>query len=263
MAIVTGILGGVSWSGGNPQSGIVSANQFQSFTLDWDNDTFDEPYFSGGAAPNTLRGLNSWRGTLEAYSPNVDTGVEGLVTWATGYTANVYEWSLNVTIQEHDVTTFQSGVDEPSSKIFILGRYTYSLELGAYADSSTQIVSLPKVSDPAAITLRYEDSLADGQFDCSSIINNQNVTVDPNTPNGLRISCVGHGALSSTGTTPIIPSGAYDVGDFRTLVLTETTGQTLSGSAAITSINFRCNVQEPMRLTVGFRGTDDLTPALT
>lgn len=130
----------------------------------------------------------------------VITGDTGDVTFANGYVVNVKSWSLNVAIDEHDITDFGSATW--ADYMGGLGRWSGSYE--CWYDDTTH---LPVVNDgvddtwdpvSGAVTLKASD-IAGPQtrtFTGSILVTANDVTINPADPNVVTVNFKGDGALT-------------------------------------------------------------------
>lgn len=122
-------------------------------------------------------------------------GDTGSVTFANGYVVNVKSWSLNVAVDEHDITDFASSAWAE----YLGGFKRWSGSYECWLDETTH---LPVVNDGVDDT--WDDVTGAATFTASAsrtfagtiIVTANDITVNPADPNVVVVNFRGDGALT-------------------------------------------------------------------
>lgn len=272
MAATYGLLGKVtSWAGTFVSDLIATSNSPAVFTLNQTVDTFDVTRFvatSGGARiGRNIPGLRSWNGTISCQLAVPHIGNTGLVTYGSGYVAQVKGFNLTLAADMADTTVFAS--TDPTWKSFTPGLVRWNGSYDAFVDSATPPHGAGLTAEPAAATFSLVDD-AGGSVDKiiggNIITQSMGLSVAPGAINTVKYAFIGDDQPTVTGTyvgaiatDTAGPTYAITTPLAGALVLQSYTSQTFSGSAFWTSISFKCEVGQPITVDINFQGTGALT----
>lgn len=230
---------------------------------------------AGDTAMAYRAGMRSWTGTIESWFPRTSRkiGAEGLVTFASGYVVNCNEWTLRADFGALDITRFgQSDLTWREFRPRKIGTFTGTF--AGYVDSGTALVMpIAYSASSAAATLKLtEEGATDNQFTANIVAQQLDLNADMN---GDALQTYSYqftvdGGLTSVGAANIVPAGAVDTPDWdnngdgtgdRTLVVTLSSGRTLTGAAFLRGWSVRCAFSEMIQVTYEVQGTGVLTPA--
>ncbi|MBX3376049.1 MAG: hypothetical protein KF678_03485 [Phycisphaeraceae bacterium] len=272
MAATYGILGKVtSWSGTFVADLIGTSNSPATFTLNQVVDTSDVTRFvtgSGGARiGRNIPGLKSWSGTISCQLATPRIGNAGLVTYSSGYVANVKSFNISLNADSTDTTVFAS--TDPTWKSFTPGIVRWSGSYETFLDSATAPHGAGMAAEPAAASFALVDdagSTADKILAGNVITQSLGISVAPASISTANYAFVGDDQPTVTGTYVggIMTDPGGGVYSITTpiagaMVLQSYTSQTFSGSAFWTSISFKCEVGQPITVDINFQGTGPLT----
>lgn len=263
-----GINSTISWAtGNNVYLGGLASNtamglSVMGYTVDIDADDIDTSAFSNAGITSAIPGLQSGRFSYRALLFTPIHGNSGLVTYASGYTANINAYNIRISRSEHDVTAYNS--TPPTWKTFISGAMRWEGGYSGFHDDTTAIVA-PGINttEPAAATFKIQDLAADNAL--SGSILTRRVTVQTNFDQPGTVDYDFRGSGNLTQSTPTGPSrplwapGALDLTAAGTITLTSTTSRTFSGSAFWTSININHRMGQRIEVEVAGRFTGAIT----
>jgi hypothetical protein len=260
-----------SWSGTFVSDLIATSNAPASFSLNQVTDIHDVTRFvtaSGGAKmKRNIPGLKSWSGSITSQLVTPQIGNTGLVTYGSGFVSTVKSFDITLKAEFADTTLFASS--DPLWKAYTFGLVDWSGSYESFMDNATAPHGAGMAAEPAAATFSLIDNAAtaaDKIIGGNIITQSLGISVSPGAINTANYSFVGDDQPTVTGT--FVGAIATDAGGGTysittpiagALVLQSVTGQTFSGSAAWTSINFKCDVGQPVVATINFQGTGALT----
>lgn len=267
MAVTPGILGLVtSWGSSDFTSALIGSTYAKpfEFTLDLQGDTPDRTTFVSGGATfgRNIKGLKSWDGKITAQLGTPVIGSLGLVTFASGYTANCYGFEVNISAAVHPATVF-AGSSGVKWRSFVPGLVRGTFSFDCYADSATAIAGVGLDAEAASATFAVIDGAGGKQIGGTIITSSASLSASPDKPNLVRYSGVFDSQMT-TGGTSTVALWAVDAGGGtytlttpatgKTLTLQSYTSQTYSGTAFWKSIGVKCAVDSPVMVDIGFQG---------
>lgn len=262
MAAVTGILGAVTSWAGTFNTSLLTGTRPAQFVLNMAGDDLDTTAFADSGVETHIKGLSSWSGSFTAQLATPANGNLGLVTFSAGYTTNLNAWNLTANANALETTAFTG-----TEKTFIPGTINWGGTFSGYGDGTTAVTAVGNASEPATLTLKYQEAGAvDNQISGSAFTTALGYTTTPNAVNAVSYSFRGTGALThadtTAGTTAVwTKNTALATPVAGSMVLTTTTSRTLTGSAFWTGINISVGVNQATVVTVNFQGSGALTIA--
>lgn len=262
MAVLTGITGSVtSWAGSAFNGSLLTGSRPAQFTLNMTGEDIDTTAFADSGIQTHIKGLSSWAGQFTAQLAEPAIGNLGLVTFSAGYTTNLNAWSIQANQQSVGPVTAFAGTEHA----YIPGTIDWGGTFSGFIDGTTALTAVGNSSEPASATFKFaEKGATDNTLSGSIFTTALNATVQPTAANAVSYSFRGSGALtqsSPSAGTPIFTAGALPLTAATSLVLTCSTGRTMTGSAFWTSISINCAVAQAVTVTVGFQGTGALAIA--
>ncbi len=215
-------------------------------------------------------GLRSWSGFIRArYASTPLVGYLGSVTFASGDVLWVQRWAMTIAAKELEFSTMGSTATGAGWMAYRPGLLSWRGNYEGFLDSATQTtLPFPPATAPAAatFTLTTSHTLA-GTILIDPLGIDQNVQ----DMNKKHVRFVGSSTLTSAGASNLFAAGAVAVPDWDStgtdgipdtdLVLTQSTGRTLTVPAFWTSISISVDPKAYTDVTINFRGAGALTPA--
>lgn len=258
----------VSWGSSNFYSDLFTRVNWSNCRLNITTDSHETTGLDVEAVTR-IEGLKQWSMALSGEAllgSAVKTGSTGLVTFASGYALHVQSWELTLEAGVHDITAFDpAGV---SWRSFRPDASSWSGSFTALVDSSTAVSGIG--SAPASATFRYEDNTIDGTLSGDIIVTPFDVTVVRGSLNQYTFGFQGSGALTPAGTNSLFGTTVFGIPLWSAggsaagaIVMAALTGsRTFSGADSFwRRISVRCNVGEPIEVSVDVQGTGAMTPA--
>jgi hypothetical protein len=271
MAVTPGILGEVtSWGSGSDftQVLISTNNKPAEFSLDIKADSHDRTTFvsTGATFGRVIKGMHSWDGKITAHLGTPQIGSLGNVTFASGYTTNVYAYELNIVADVHPATVF-AGASGVKWRGFVPGLVRVTGSFECYADSSTAIAAPGLDAEAAAVTFDVVAGATGKTIGGSIVTTAAALSVAPSRPNIVKYQFVFDSQVTTSGTGTILWAADAGGGVFslttpvlgKTLTLKAFTSQSYSGTAFWKSIGLKVAVDAPVILDIGYQGYGALT----
>lgn len=238
---------------------IETASGPYTFNLNVPQDVFDSTEFGAMAVANT-NGLKAWTATINAKFPKAGAkiGNGGLVTFSSGYAANVRDWNMAVNAAEHDVTVFD-GTTPPTWREFLPGLVSWAGAYNAMIDDTTPLV-VPGASAAATFKLT-EDGTTDRTLAGDVVVSSLGATVNVGDRNMAAYAFAGNGDLTAAGTANIFASGAVGIPDVTEVIFKATNSRTYTGLCFWTSIGVTVPVDGLIEVTATLRGSGALVAA--
>lgn len=260
-----------TWSGTFVQDLIGTSNAPAVFTLNQVTDIHDVTRFvsaSGGAKMRrNIPGLKSWNGTISSQLVTPQIGNTGLVTYGSGFVSTVKSFDITLKADYADTTLFAS--TDPLWKSYTFGLVGWDGSYETFMDNATAPHGAGMAAEPAAASFALIDNAstaADKIIGGNIITQSLGISVSPSAINTANYAFVGDDQPTVTGTfvggiSTDAGGGTYSITTpvAGTLTLQSVTGQTFVGSAGWSSINFKCDVGQPIMVTINFQGTGALT----
>lgn len=217
-------------------------------------------------------GLRSWNGSIKGRYIGAGTaqvGYLGAVTYASGYTYHVQDWSAGIKAKSLDITAYDASATAAGWRQFRPGLLSIDGRYNALVDSANAIV-MPTAPGTASAAATF--TLTTGVTLAGNILPSQiGVVIPVGDLNKVAYSWVMDGALTAAGSNNIFAAGAVGLPDWdasgtdgvpdTTLVVQAASGRTYTGAAFWTSINIDHKPGSYIDVTVNFQGSGALTPA--
>lgn len=228
-----------------------------------------ETTFASGSSLNArtyTSGLATWTGTMNARWPKgaASQGLSALITMASAYDVNVRDYTLTINGGALDATNFD---DSPAGwRTFIPGLLDWTLSYNAFMDSSSSITlgSAGASSESATIKL-LEDGTSDASFTGSGIVTAVATGHQVGELNTVAYTVRGTGDLTSVAGTDnsyvILPAGTLDAFEETEIVVTASSGKTLTGTCFITSLGISVQKGVMTDVSIAVQGTGAVTVA--
>jgi hypothetical protein len=259
LAATVGLFGKLTSWAGTINTDLIE-NQEVNYTLNYSFD--DRPYVPFGASGvvfgSRTVGRSFWDGTVNMQLATVQTGNLGSVTFANGYVANAYKWTMDIVANVHEVTPF--GV---TAKTWMPGVITATGTYSAIIDDTTAL-SAPGVTGTA--TFSINDGAGEKQLSGTVFVTVVAINVDPESGQAnVDFSYAFSGSITTAGTGSYLwDAGASTITTpvAGSLVLQAHTSRTFTGSAFWKKISI---VNDPrsslVTLAIDYQGTGALTIA--
>lgn len=226
------------------------------------NATVSAPEFATTRFQNSLvfgshiTGINEWSGTVNMRFPNPNalTGKCGLLTYANGYATDVVDWSLEISAAAIDVTSQANPC--PVWRTYKPGLINWSGSYNAHVDDGITM-DFPLQNGSATFKLDAVTPTANS-FTGNIYSTNNGVSIVVDDKNTSSHSFRGTGALTSAGSTPLLPTGPITRPTVEEVTITVEGGRTYVGDAFWESVSITCPVDGLIEVAVNLRGTGDL-----
>jgi len=258
MSATTGVTGLLASSGsGNTHDLIDNSGQYTG-TLNLASDVYDATQFAASLESTThVQGLKAWSMDFAARFQQ-KAGLEGSVTFGSGYVVGCRQYSLSIVAPEFDTTAFGAS----AWKTWTSGTYSWSGTFEVDIDSSTSLSDLTAPGGTgASATFKFGDETTDDDTAAGNIITTQlQGSVPVGDLNRATYSFQGSGNLTFAGDNSLITAGTLGIPAANTATtLTAASGKTFAGSTFWTSIGINCGIGSLIDVTGTLRGTGALT----
>lgn len=267
-----------SWGSSTANSDLISNGLAPaSFELSMSVPENDVTVFSASAQNRAwIPGLGEWSGTITSQISPAALGANGSVTFS-GLGGNISGYTLNLNANATESTVFSgSGV---AWKTFLPGLFDWSGTFTGDLDDTTAIVTGASSGGTiwtlggatASLVLKLlDEGTTDHTFTGNAYVTQASPSIRIGEKAGASYNFRGTSNLTAAGqtagntyTNPFEYDITNNTGVIQRpaadpIVLTADTGRTYEGSAFWTSIAISCAVDQPITVTVGFRGSGAL-----
>lgn len=265
MAATVGLTGLLASNGSGNTHDLITNGGPYTATVTAQADNFDNTQFAASLASlQYVQGLKMWTVGFSSRFQG-KAGLDGSVTFASGYTVGCRSYTLSVQAQEFDTTAFGAA----AWKTWAPGLYQFSGSFDVDVDSTTALSDLSAPSGTgAAATFKFGDETTADDTVAGNIITTQlTEVVSIGDLNRATYAFQGSGNLTFAGDNSLITAGALgipeeiDDGGGEVLTVTASSGRTASGNAFWTNMGISCAVGGLVDITGTLRGTGALTIA--
>lgn len=249
-----------SW-GSNTQ--IVSAgNRPAQATINMTCDEFDDTAYAATLVQMLYApGLRSWSGTFEGKRPTATTGHNGSVAFTDEYTANIREWSCDLSASAFEATVMGDSATTARWKQYLPGLWSGTAQWTCLVDDTTAAVVPGAKSDQTlTLTLASGLTIAGTAFTTAG-----NVTSAPNSLQTIQYTARFRGNLTVAGSTMPFAAGSSiaipAIGTMLFKTYDDTSDRQFQGSAFPTRVSIKCPADGEITQSVNFQGTGALTPS--
>lgn len=260
MAATAGITGLLAATGTGNTKDLLDNSQPYQGTLNVTADSFDVTAFAAGVqSMSMVQGLQAWTiGFQNRF--NGKAGLEGAITYSSGYTVLARSYTLNITAPAFDATAFGA----TRYKTFLPGLYSFSGSYDVLIDGTTSLAALTAAGgagDSATFKFGEENPNTDDTAAGNIITTSLSAVVSLGDVNRATYNFTGSGNLTFAGENTLITAGTLGVPAAATVTLTAASGKTYSGSAFWSAINIQCGIDGAVDISGTLQGTGDLTIA--
>lgn len=260
MAVITGVGGSVTWGGSDNENDLVAKTSQADWSLNIAGEALDVTEFATTGHMSYIDGLYSWSAQFSGFLATPNEGSAGTVAVTGGYDHNIRSWSLDVSGEALESTTFAT----TGARTFVPGLYNFAGSLDGFVDGddATNPIILP--GNATNVSLSVDASNA---FTGAIRETGPTITSAPGQLVTYSTTFQGSGQLIASGSSNFLTAGAIAMlGSSSTLTLAAgvstdsgTEDITYSGSAFLTGLSITVTPGEAIRYTASCQGTGGLT----